>query len=190
MNRRTVLRGAALTAAGGGVAALALSSAPEGEAQASTTLDVAGDRATIGPDGSVAAVSLAVDVGWAYDLPDGRQPEVVRLELAAAEAGDELQVVVSTEQAELFPEASGEESLSGDLVESGVLDAAAIAPEDGERATDVDVEARLEVENGDGEVLARDTTTDSATVTVERDAIEASEYGDVGGAGGLSIETQ
>ena len=190
MNRRAVLRGAALTAAGGGVTALALSSAREGEAQASTTLDVAGDRATIGPDGSVAAVSLAVDVAWAYDLPDGRQPEVVRLELAAAEADDELEVVDSTEQAELFPEASGEESLSGDLVAAGVLDAAAIAPEDGERETPVDVEARLQVENGAGEVLARDTATDSATVTVERDAIEAPEYGSVGGSGGLSIETQ
>ena len=74
MNRRTVLRGAALTAAGGGVTTLALSTAPEGEAQASTTLDVAGDRATIGPDGSVSAVDLDVSVGWAYDLPDGRQP--------------------------------------------------------------------------------------------------------------------
>ena len=190
MNRRTVLRGAALTAAGGGVTALALSSAPEGEAQASTTLDVAGDRATIGPDGSVAAVTLAVDVGWAYELPEGRQPEVVRLELAAAEAGEGLQVVDSTERAELFPEASGEESLSGDLVAAGVLDAAAIAPAEGERATEVDVEARLEVANGAGEVLARDTASDSATVTVERDAIEAGEYGEVGGSGGLSIETQ
>ena len=190
MNRRTVLRGAALTAAGGGVAALALSRTPEGEAQASTTLDVASDRATIGPDGSVAAVDLDVSVGWAYDLPDGRQPEVVRLELAAAEAGDELQVVDSTERAELFPEASGEESLSGDLVAAGVLDAAAIAPAEGERATDVDVEARLEVANGDGEVLARDTATDSATVTVERDGLDAAEYGDVGGAGGVTIETQ
>ena len=44
--------------------------------------------------------------------------------------------------------------------------------------------------NGDGEVLARDTATDSATVTVERDGRDAAEYGDVGGSGGLSIETQ
>ena len=43
---------------------------------------------------------------------------------------------------------------------------------------------------GGGEVLARDTATDSATVTVERDAIESSEYGEIGGSGGLSIETQ
>ena len=114
----------------------------------------------------------------------------MRLELAAAEAGAELEAVDSTERAELFPEASGEESLSGDLVAAGVLDAAAIAPDDGERETDVDVEARLVVENGSGEVLARDTATDSATVTVERDSIVAGEYGEVGGAGGLSIETQ
>ena len=48
----------------------------------------------------------------------------------------------------------------------------------------------MEVENGGGEVLARDTATDSATVTVERDGITASEYGSVGGSGGLRIETQ
>ena len=190
MNRRTLIRALGATAAGAGMGALGMRALPDADAQASTTLDVAGDRATIGPDGSVSAVELDVSVGWAYDLPEGRQPEVVRLELAAAEAGAELQVVDSTEQAELFPEASGEASLSGELVESGVLDADAIAPEDGERDTAVDVEARLEVENGDGEVLARDSATDSATVTVERDAIEAGEYGEVGGSGGLSIETQ
>ena len=191
MNRRTLLRAAAVSTAGAGAALAGLRLSSDAEAQASTTLDVAGDRATIGPDGSVSAVDLDVSVGWAYDLPDGRQPEVVRLELAAAEAGDELQVVDSTEQAELFPEASGEQSLSGDLVESGVLDAAAIAPDSGgERETDVDVEARLEVANGDGEVLARDTATDSATVTVERDGLDAGEYGEVGGSGGLSIEAQ
>ena len=190
MNRRTLLRAAAVSTAGAGAALAGLRLSSDAEAEASTTLDVAGDRATIGPDGSVSAVDLDVSVGWAYDLPDGRQPEVVRLELAAAEAGDELQIVDSTEQAELFPEASGEASLSGDLVESGVLDADAIAPDDGERETDVDVEARLEVANGDGEVLARDSATDSATVTVERDGLDAGEYGEVGGAGGLSIETQ
>ena len=69
---------------------------------------------------------------------------------------------------------------------SGVLDD--VAPESGARDTDVTIEARLRVLGG-GDVLARDTVSDTATVSVERDAVDASEYGDVGGSGTLTIET-
>jgi len=60
----------------------------------------------------------------------------------------------------------------------------------GERETDVTVEARLRVENADGDVLARETTSDTATLTVSRDGVEASEYGQVGGDGSLTIATE
>jgi len=52
------------------------------------------------------------------------------------------------------------------------------------------VEARLRVENSGGDVLARETTSDTATLTVTRDGVEASEYGAVGGDGSLSISTE
>ena len=64
-----------------------------------------------------------------------------------------------------------------DLLAEGAVDAAALAPESGERETTVTVEARLRVENATGEALARETATDTATVTVEVDALEASAYG-------------
>ena len=70
---------------------------------------------------------------------------------------------------------------------SGVLDD--VAPESGARDTDVTIEARLRVLGG-GDVLARDTVSDTATVSVERDAVDASEYGEVGGCGTLTIETE
>jgi hypothetical protein len=54
----------------------------------------------------------------------------------------------------------------------------------------VTVEARLRVESSDGSVLARETASDTAPVTVERDGLEASAYGQVGGDGGLTIETE
>jgi len=39
-------------------------------------------------------------------------------------------------------------------------------------------------------VLARETTSDTATLTVTRDGVKASEYGQVGGDGSLSISTE
>jgi len=70
-----------------------------------------------------------------------------------------------------------------------VLDAAALAPAAGTRETPVTIEARLRVESDGGDVLARDSATDQATVTIERQA-DPSEYGSVGGSGTLRIETE
>lgn len=49
--------------------------------------------------------------------------------------------------------------------------------------------ARLRVETEGGDALARATTSDQAPVTVERDRVDAAEYGAVGGSGSLTIET-
>lgn len=191
MNRRTLLRGAGVAGAGGLATLLGLRVATDPtDAQASTTLDVTGDRATVSEGGSVSAVWLDLDVDWSYSLPDGVQPSTVVVEIAAAEAGADLQVVTSAESAELFAEADGSESVSVDLLESGVLDGDGLAPDSGERATDVSVESRLRVENSDGEALASASALDSATVTVEREVeIDPEEYGAVGGEGGLTVET-
>jgi hypothetical protein len=70
-----------------------------------------------------------------------------------------------------------------------VVAADELAPSDGSRETTVTVVARLRVEDGAGEVLARAEATDTAPVTVERDSVDASEYGAVGGSGSLTIET-
>ena len=79
-----------------------------------------------------------------------------------------------------------DESGSVDLVGSGVLDD--VAPDDGTRDTEVTIEARLRVLGG-GDLLARDSVSDTATVSVERESVDASEYGAVGGSGTLTIET-
>ena len=75
------------------------------------------------------------------------------------------------------------------LIDAGAVDAAALAPESGERETTVTVEARLRVEDAAGEVLARESASDTAPLTVEVDGLEASAYGSVGGSGELTIET-
>ncbi|UXF50935.1 MAG: hypothetical protein HQRvContig03_14 [Haloquadratum phage sp.] len=164
-----------------------VSLADDSEAQAALTLDVTGDSATLGADESVTALTLSVDIEWAYDLPDSASPSTVVVELAAATDGETPTVVASAESAELFTEAEGTESLEAGLL-GEVVDADALAPGSGERETTIDVEARLRVENSGGDVLAEATATDTAPVTVERTA-EASEYGSVGGSGAVTIET-
>jgi len=190
MNRRTLLRaGAAATAGGLATAAgLAVGSEPA-DAQASMTLDVAGDSVVL--DGSsIAAVRLTLDVDWSYDLPADRQPESVSVEIAAGPSDGQLTPVADAESAQLFVEASGSESFDVDLLSEGALDAATLTPDSGSRATDVTVEATFTVENGSGTVLARDSATDTASLSVEKDAIDAAEFGTVEGSGGLAIELE
>jgi len=130
-------------------------------------------------------VRLSLDVEWQYELPDSASPETVVVEIAAGT--DALTVVAIAETATLFTESDGSESFDVELIEQGALEADALAPAEGERETTVTVEARLRVEDSGGEVLARETTTDTAPVTVTRGA-DASE--DVGGSGSLEIETE
>ena len=61
-------------------------------------------------------------------------------------------------------------------------------PDDGTRETDVTIDARLVVSGAAG-TLAEATTSDVATVSVTREGVDASEHGDVGGSGSLTIET-
>jgi len=75
MNRRTLLRASALAVGGGGAgAAVVAAGSDDATGQTALALDVAGDSATLGADESVTALTLAVDVEWAYDLPDTESP--------------------------------------------------------------------------------------------------------------------
>lgn len=191
MNRRAVLRVAAGVLGGGAATAAGLSVATESAAQTGLTLDVDGDSAEIGTDGSVSAVRLDLDVEWAYDLPDETAPSTVLVEAAAGPADGSVTVVGSAESAQLFVEADGSEAFDVGLIEQSALSSSDVEPDGtGERETDVVVEARLRVENADGTVLARETTSDTATLTVTRDGVDASAFGEVGGGGSLTISTE
>jgi hypothetical protein len=190
MNRRTLLRVAAGAVGGAGATAAGLSVATESAAQTGLTLSVDGDSATIGADGGVGAVTLDLDVEWQYNLPDSTSPETVVIEVAAGTDGD-VSVVDSAESAQLFAEADGSESFDVGLLEEGTLSASDLEPDsNGTRETTVTVEARLRVESTSDSVLAREAASDTAVLTVTRDGVEASEYGEVGGDGSLSISTE
>lgn len=184
MRRREALRAsaAALGGAGATLAGLRLGSR-RSTAETALSLDVAGDKTTLGSDESVEAVMLDVSVEWAYELPDGATPDTLVVEIAAGE--DSPEVLDSEDSAQMFGEADGEESFETDLVEAEVLSAAAL---EDEKEVEVEIEARMRVEDADGEALARESTGDSATVSVEVDSVEAADYGEVGGSGELRIE--
>ena len=189
MNRRTLLRLGAAAVGGSAATAAGVTVAGSATGQTGLTLDVAGDSATLATDGSVSAVTLDLDVEWAYDLPDETSPSTVIVEVAAGTDGD-LSVVGSAESAQLFVEADGSESFDVGLLAEGALSSSDVEPSGtGERETTVTVEARLRVENSGGTVLAKEATSDTATLTVTRDGVEASEYGVVGGSGSLTIST-
>jgi len=186
MRRRDLLRVSAAAVGGGAATVAGLQATRDASAQTALTLDIAGDSATLGVDESVTALTLQADVEWAYDLPDSAAPATTTVELAAATGGDDPEVVASAESAQLFVEADGTESFDVDLL-GEVVDADALAPDSGSRETTVTVEARLRVETEGGDALARATTSDTAPVTVERDAVDAAEYGRIGGSGSLTI---
>jgi len=190
MRRRQLLR-ALGAAAGGSAATFAGLTVATGEsgAQTALTLDVAGDSASLGADGSVASVTLDLDIEWAYELPSATSPETVIIEVAAG-TGDDLTVVGSAESAQLFTDADGSESFDVDLLDAGALSASQLTPDGaGTAETVVTVEARLRVESSTDTVLARETTASDATLTVTREGVTASEYGSVGGSGSLTITT-
>ena len=190
MNRRTVLRlaGVAVGGAGAGAAGLHVATA-EASGQSELTLAVSGDDATIASDGAVSSVSLDIDVEWAYDLSDATAPETVVVEVAAGTDGDRS-VVASAESAQLFAEADGSESFDVGLIDQDALTAGDLEPTgSGTRETTVTVEARLRVESSSDSVLARASQSDTAVLTVTREGVSASEYGQVGGSGGLTIGT-
>jgi hypothetical protein len=188
MRRRDLLRVSAAAVGGGAATVAGLQATRDASAQTALTLDIAGDSATLGVDESVTALTLAVDVEWQYDLPDSTAPATTIVELAAATDG-EPEVVASAESAQLFVEAEGTESFEVDLL-GEVVDGDALTPESGSRETTLTVDARLRVETEGGDVLARATASDTAPVTVERESVDASAYGSVGGAGSLTIEIQ
>lgn len=181
MRRRTLLRLGGAAAVGASLATVGLSK--PSAAQTALSLSIAGTERELSPDDAIAAVQLDCTVEWAYELPDGVTPEVVVVELAAG-SGDGLTTVASSESPSLFGEADGSESFSADLLSAGVLTTDQVRA-----SVEVDVEARLRVEDSTGDVLARETATDSATVSAETTGLNATQYGEVGGSGELRIET-
>ncbi|MCQ4334639.1 hypothetical protein KM295_14360 [Natronomonas sp. F2-12] len=190
MRRRDLLRGAATAGAGGALALVGLRvSSQPADAQATAGLDVGDETATVGPDGSVTAVTLDLTVEWSFDLPSGVQPAETDVTVAAGKPDGELTELATETGTTLFREDSGSTDVSADLLAEGVVTASELAPGAGTRETDVVIEAEFEVLNDEGTALASAKASDTATLTVERSGYDAKDYGSVSGSGSLTIET-
>jgi hypothetical protein len=184
MRRRRLLRAAGVAGAGSLAtwAGLRAGSAPS---RAAAELAITGDETTLAADGSVAAVRLSVDVEWSHDLPPSAAPQTVAVTVSAGRDG--LTEVAAVEASSLFPEGEGTKSVEADLLAAGALDPSALDPEaGGETSAEIEVVADVAVQDSDGDVLAEATASDTATVTVSR---EAGGEASVGGDGSLSVET-
>jgi len=184
MKRRTILRAAGVAGAGG-LATLAGLRAGSAPSRAAAELQITGDEAALAADGSVAAVRLSVDVEWSHDLPPSAAPERVAVTVSAGRDG--LTEVAAVEASSLFPEGEGTESVEADLLAAGALEPSSVAPDaGGETSVEIEVVADVAVQDSDGDVLVEATASDTATVTVSR---EAGGEASVGGDGSLTVET-
>jgi len=184
MNRRTLLRAGAAAGAGG-LATLAGLRAGSAPSRAAAALSITGDEAELGPDGAVQAVRLSVDVEWSHDLPPSAAPQAVAVTVSAGRDG--LTEVAAVEASSLFPKNSGTESVEADLLDAGALAPDALDPEaGGETGVEIEAVADVAVQDSDGEPLVEATASDTATVTVAR---EAGGEAAVGGEGALTVET-
>jgi hypothetical protein len=183
MRRRRLLRAAGVAGAGSLAtwAGLRAGSAPS---RAAAELAITGDETTLAADGSVAAVRLAAEIEWSHDLPPSAAPQAVAVTVSAGRDG--LTEVAAVEASSLFPEGEGTESVEADLLDAGALAPDALAPDaGGEASVEIEVVADVAVQDSDGDVLVEATASDTATVTVAR---EAGGEASVGGDGSLTVE--
>lgn len=186
-----MLRGSATLLSGGVVGAVTVSSIASEPAAAQTGLSVSGDEVTIRGE-SVTAVTLDLTVTWEYEVPSGEAPETLVLDVLAGESEDDLSVVASTEQQSVFLQNSGEDSFTVDLLAEEIVEADAITPAERgvSTATEIVVGAELRLRDESDMVIAADSQTDTATVTIEKDDYNPDAHGTVGGSGSVTVQVE
>ncbi|MFP4117227.1 MAG: hypothetical protein ACLFSD_00040 [Salinivenus sp.] len=186
-----MLRGSATLLAGGVVGALTASGIASETASAETDLTVEGDSVEIRSE-EIAAVLLDLTVAWGYEVPSGEAPETVELDVLAGTDEDELDVVASDSSEEVFLESDGEETFSVDLLGEEIVEADTLVPEEGgeETATEIVVGVEFRQRDENDMVIAADSETTTATVTIEKSEYDPDEHGDVAGSGSVTVEVE
>lgn len=185
-----MLRASAVALSGGAAGALVTNSITDDAAAAEADLTVAGDEATV-REGDLAAVWLDLTVEWAYAVPSGERPETVVVDVLAGDS-DDLTVVDSAESNEVFLESSGTETFQVDLLDAGVVEADDLVPDEGGEVAETTIHVGTEMRLSDESdlVIAADSQTDTATLTIEKSAYDPDEYGAVSGAGELTLDVE
>jgi len=175
----------------GGLAGATLTNVTETAEAAEADLTVTGDEVEIRGQ-EVTAVWLEIDAEWAYEVPSEESPDDVTVDVLAGTDSDDLDVVDSVEARGTFLSSDGSESFEVDLVGADVVDADDLTPTDGGETVETTVYVGVEMRLYDDSelVIAADSATDSATITVEKDDYDPNEHGSVGGAGELLVELE
>lgn len=186
-----MLRDSATLATGGVVGAVTAGSIASESVAADTALSVSGDEVTIRGE-SIAAVTLDLAVAWEYEVPSGESPERLVLDVLAGTSDDDLAVVASDESSQAFLQNSGEESFSVDLLGEGVVEQSQITPAErgAETATEIVVGAELRLLSESDMVIAADSQTDTATVTIAKDDYNLDAHGGVSGTGSVTVQVE
>lgn len=176
---------------GGAAGATAVSSIASEPAAAQAGLEISGDDVTIRGD-SVSAVTLDLTVPWSYEVPSGESPETLAIDVRAGTSENDLQRVAGIERQELFLQNSGDETFEVGLLAEDVLTESAIVPGErgAETTTEVIVGVELQLIDDSGFVIAADSATDTAAVTIAKDDYDPSAHGDVSGSGSITISVE
>lgn len=138
-------------------------------------------NATVG--GDVSAVTLATTLGYSQDVPDATR-RIVTLKVGPSE--DELETLAFEQERDPSGTASGEVSLTGDLISDGPFTTDDFDPAlASSTSTEVVVQAEIEVHRENGDPVTH-TLTDTATVTLNDDAELTV---DLGGSGEFTVQT-
>lgn len=186
-----MLKSSATLLVGGVAGATAVSSIASEPAAAQAGLQINGDEVTIRGD-TIAAVTLDLTVPWSYEVPSGESPETLAIDVRAGTIEDDLQRVAGIERQELFLQNSGDETFEVGLLAEDVLAESAIVPAErgAETATEVIVGVELQLIDDSDFVIAADSVTDTATVTIAKDDYDPSQHGTVSGSGSITVTVE
>lgn len=187
--RREVVSSLGSLAIGGTVGAVALQETT-GRASADVTM---GELSMQGTDmttdnGTVQRVTASVSGSWQYELPAG-DPEAWRVSLRVSD-GDSWYTVGETGQTVKYAQYNDDYSVSGSVTDTDAFDPEFFAPPGPGQQTVVDLPFQVwfRVVSTSDTLLADTTVSDVATITITQNQINASEYGQVGGSGSVTVE--
>lgn len=152
------------------------------------TLSVS-DASETTDDGTISNVTAEVSGDWEYDLPSGESPDTWTVTLTVTD-GENVGELGSTTGDAMYLSNNDSYSVAGSITDTDVYsteDFAATEPGTRREVT-LGIVLVFAVTSENGEPLARSQLEDTGTVSVTNDGLQASDYGEISGTGGLGIE--
>jgi len=145
------------------------------------------DAQTKTQDGTISKVKANVSGSWEYDLPSGKNPQSWVVSLNVTDSNTSALVAQDSGEAKYLLN-NGDYSLSGSITKTDLFASSDFAAPQGKKKTvTLGFVLLFEVLNGSDDQLARAQLEDTASVAVTHEGYQASDYGSVGGDGGLTI---